>query len=111
MSYLGPVLTNKPDIQVEELKTSPNETLAQSAPALAAQALDRELNAGGATSTNAPQAVNDLTGIVKKKKKAPTTDISSDPVTTEAEVNGIKRKAEDEAEESGTEKKARLESS
>lgn len=93
--------------QVEELKTSPNDTLAQTAPAMAAQALDKELNAGASLS-NLPQAVNDLTGIVKKKKKEPAPDAAaSADATPNSEATSGKRKAE-EAEESNTEKKARL---
>ncbi|XP_006461785.1 hypothetical protein AGABI2DRAFT_193169 [Agaricus bisporus var. bisporus H97] len=96
-------------LKVEELKTSPNEILDQSAPALAAQALDKELNME-IKSAILPQVVNDLTGIVKKKKKVATAETeASDSPSTEA--NGAKRKAEEEAEASSTEKKARLESS
>ncbi|KXN87528.1 NASP-related protein sim3 [Leucoagaricus sp. SymC.cos] len=96
-------------LKVEELKTSPNDALAQSAPALAAQALDKELNARVALS-GLPQAVNDLTGIVKKKKKVPASDANAN-ATSSTEAGGAKRKAEDEAEESNTEKKARIEES
>jgi HAT1-interacting factor 1 len=79
---------------VEELKTAPSEPTA-SAPALVAEALDQELNAG--SSGSAPAAVNDLTSmVVKKKKKAPNT-------------NGAgKRKADGDAG-SPSEKKAKLE--
>jgi len=81
-------------MKVEELKTTPNEP-AVSAPALAAKALDQELNVTAAGSGSA--AVNDLTSmVVKKKKKAPDT-------------NGVgKRKADDDAG-SPSEKKAKLE--
>ncbi|KXN92842.1 NASP-related protein sim3 [Leucoagaricus sp. SymC.cos] len=96
-------------LKVEELKTSPNDALARSAPALAAQALDKELNARVALS-GLPQSVNDLTGIVKKKKKVPASDANAG-ATSSTEASGAKRKAEDEAEESNTEKKARIEES
>lgn len=73
---------------------APNETLAGSAPALAAQALDKEL--ASKSSPLVPAAVvNDLTNMVRKKK-APTTDGSS-----------AKRKAND-GEDSGSEKKLKL---
>lgn len=56
-------------VQIEELKTSPD--LADvSAPEIVAQELDRDLNAGAA-SASVPKQVNDLTAIVKKKRKAP----------------------------------------
>lgn len=71
-----------------------------------AQALDKELNAAVKPS-DLSQAVNDLTGIVKKKRKAPAAEATDAASATEA--NGAKRKAEDEA--SPTEKKARLETS
>ena len=52
------------------MKTSPNESLTTSAPALAAQALDRELNAGPSSSnTTKTTVVNDLTSMVVKKKR------------------------------------------
>lgn len=81
-------------LQVEELKTSPNEP-SVSAPALAAQSLDKELN--GAASGSAAAPVNDLTSmVVKKKKKAP-----------DAPTGG-KRKADGDVG-SPSEKKAKLE--
>jgi HAT1-interacting factor 1 len=96
--------------QLEEL-SQPEQEEAQavdgqlSAPALAALALDKDLN-GGAKSSAAGTVpgqtgpVNDLTGMVKKKKKADAT-----PATT-----GTKRKAdEDEEAPSPTEKRARVE--
>ncbi|RPD73402.1 hypothetical protein L226DRAFT_110019 [Lentinus tigrinus ALCF2SS1-7] len=88
-------------LKVEELKTSPNEP-AESAPALAAKALDQELNAAAAPVTQ-PKEVNDLTGLVKKKKK-----------NADADANGTataKRKAEGECEDSQSEKKAKLDTS
>uniref|UniRef100_A0A8H7XRK9 Tetratricopeptide SHNi-TPR domain-containing protein n=1 Tax=Psilocybe cubensis TaxID=181762 RepID=A0A8H7XRK9_PSICU len=83
-------------LKVEELKTSPNESLSASAPALAAQQLDRELN--GTSSSSAPIVVNDLSSMVKKKKKAPVEDVAA-----------TKRKAESEPEPLNVDKKARLE--
>ncbi|KAG6869222.1 hypothetical protein C0993_009085 [Termitomyces sp. T159_Od127] len=79
-------------LKVEELKTTPNsDEKSMSAPAMAARALDKELNAGSsAASVTVPDVVNDLTSIVKKKKP------------TE------KRKADADAESSTTEKKARI---
>ncbi|GBE86247.1 NASP-related protein [Sparassis crispa] len=82
-------------LKVEELKM-PQEPV-ESAPAMAAKALDRELNPGASVeaTTFSPTVVNDLTGIVKKKKKA-------------SEANeAVKRKAEEEAG-SSTEKKAKV---
>ena len=85
--------------QVEELKTSPNESLTTSAPALVAQALDRELNAGPSTSNTKTTVVNDLTSmVVKKKKKVP------------EDSNAVKRKADEEAEPLTIDKKPKLES-
>ncbi|KAA1469094.1 hypothetical protein DENSPDRAFT_834628 [Dentipellis sp. KUC8613] len=84
-------------LKVEELKTSPNEGHS-SAPALVAQALDKELNAGAPqVNANGQLPVNDLTSVVKKKKKAP------------EEGSAEKRKAEDDGSNSPAEKKARLE--
>ncbi|KNZ74575.1 NASP-related protein sim3 [Termitomyces sp. J132] len=80
-------------LKVEELKTTPNNSSDKtiSAPAMAAQALDKELNTGSSAACGTACAVvNDLTSIVKKKKPAE------------------KRKADVDAESSGTEKKARL---
>jgi HAT1-interacting factor 1 len=86
-------------VQVEELKTSPNESLTTSAPALAAQALDRELNAGPSSSSNTKATVvNDLTSIVVKKKKKVLGD-----------SNAGKRKADEEAEPLNVDKKPKLE--
>ncbi|KAG6896532.1 hypothetical protein C0992_007666 [Termitomyces sp. T32_za158] len=80
-------------LKVEELKTTPNDSADRtvSAPAMAAQALDKELNAGSSVAPGMVSGVvNDLTSIVKKKKP------------TE------KRKADADAESSSTEKKARI---
>ena len=79
------------------------EDLQESAPALAAKQLDKELNASASAAL--PAQVHDLTGIVKKKKKpAPEAD-GADAATA------TKRKAEDEVPSALTEKKAKLETS
>ncbi|KAF8889324.1 hypothetical protein BD779DRAFT_1611083 [Infundibulicybe gibba] len=86
-------------LKVEELKTSPNHTTTATAPALAAEALDKELNVASSTASVPVTVVNDLTSmVVKKKKKVP------------QESATVKRKADAdvEAESSPTEKKARL---
>ncbi|KAI8985716.1 hypothetical protein BD414DRAFT_488985 [Trametes punicea] len=93
-------------LKVEELKTAPNEPV-ESAPALAAKALDAELNAAPAAATTASTEVHDLTGLVKKKKKNPDVNVNGTPATNGA----VKRKAEDDSEEAQSEKKARLEDS
>ncbi|EGN96727.1 hypothetical protein SERLA73DRAFT_57984 [Serpula lacrymans var. lacrymans S7.3] len=84
-------------LKVEELKTTPTEPN-ESAPAMAARALDKELNTAIAA---VPTQVNDLSKVVRKKKK------DAEPL---AESTG-KRKAEDEDGEvsSGPEKKAKVE--
>lgn len=80
------------------MKTSPTESLLRSAPALAAQALDKELNGSASAIAVTPPVVNDLTSmVVKKKKKAPE-DASA----------VLKRKVETEVQETNIEKKARL---
>jgi len=84
-------------LKVEELKTSPNESLATSAPALVAQALDRELNAGSSSSNTKPTVVNDLTSMVVKKKKK-----------VLADSNAGKRKADEEVEPLNVDKKPKL---
>ncbi|KAJ7314376.1 hypothetical protein DFH08DRAFT_790832 [Mycena albidolilacea] len=104
-------------IKVEELKTRPDEPL-KNASALAEQALDAELNARGVVGPNGAAGsgaavVNDLTGIVKKKKKVVPAEAST-PTPAEASGSsspgGTKRKADDEGPgESGVEgKKVRL---
>lgn len=92
--------------QVEELKTVPNEPT-ESAPDMVAKALDKELNAPGASSS-APASgeVRDLTSMVKKKKKAPAPEVD-----IAASSPAGKRKAEDEAPESPSDKKPRVEGS
>ena len=74
----------------------PNEP-AQSAPSMAANALDKALNGAGGSLVTGVAPVNDLTSmVVKKKKKVPETNGST------------KRKAHDDTE-SPLEKKAKLE--
>ncbi|KAL0067242.1 hypothetical protein AAF712_005812 [Marasmius tenuissimus] len=82
-------------MKIEELKTSPNDSLQESAPALAAKALDKELNATTSASSG-PSVVNDLTKVVRKKKNP------------QAAAESSKRKAEDDGEVSGSEKKPKL---
>lgn len=91
-------------LKVDELKTLPNEPN-ESAPALAARALDQELGAPSAVPAAATQ-VNDLTAMVKKKKKPPVDAVPD--VTAASAANGsTKRKADDE--EAPSEKKPRIE--
>ncbi len=90
------------ELQVDELKTIPNEPQ-ESAPTLAAKALDQELGAASSAAAPAPQAVNDLTSIVKKKKKPVAEANGSEPSS-----NTGKRKAEDDVPESASEKKAKM---
>ncbi|KAK0202744.1 hypothetical protein DFS33DRAFT_927171 [Desarmillaria ectypa] len=87
-------------LKIEELKTSPNESVTESAPAMVAHALDRELNAGSAVVPNQEPIVNDLTSMVMKKKKKVPEDTSA-----------AKRKAEDDAQDSNCEKKPKVDSS
>ena len=86
---------------MEELKTNPNE-LHESAPVLAAKALDKELGTSTPSAPIVPSQVNDLTSIVKKKKKP-----TPGPADSDANVT-TKRKAEDDATDA-PEKKAKLE--
>ena len=90
---------------MDELKTSPNEPT-DSAPALVAKALDQELNVPCAAGAAKQSEVHDLTGLVKKKKKNPEAD--GEPPAAAASNGAAKRKAEDEAEETQSEKKAKL---
>ncbi|KAJ6451521.1 hypothetical protein C8R47DRAFT_978104 [Mycena vitilis] len=97
--------------KVEELKTRPDEPL-KNASALAAQALDSELNAHRGASGVAPGSsatVNDLTAMVvkKKKKQQPAGDA---PVSTAGLTTPTKRKAGDtDMDDDGAEgKKVRL---
>ncbi|KAF9078227.1 hypothetical protein BDP27DRAFT_1207542, partial [Rhodocollybia butyracea] len=87
-------------LKIEELKVAPNETLAGSAPALAAQALDKELAARSSASAAGNAQVNDLTNMVRKKKAS---------AAVPADASPAKRKADDE-EDSGSEKKPKLDS-
>ncbi|KAI0929743.1 hypothetical protein AcW1_006988 [Taiwanofungus camphoratus] len=84
-------------LKVEELKAAPEERT-ESAPDIVAKALDSELNAAASPGTTIQQTVvNDLTGIVKKKKVS--------------ESNGaLKRKADEDISPSPqTDKKAKVE--
>lgn len=84
--------------QVDELKTTP-ATVDETAPALAAKSLDRDLNTTSSNDTGgSATVVNDLTSmVVKKKKKGPGATTASG-----------KRKAEDEVLASETEKKIKV---
>ena len=88
------------------MKTSPNELHTTSAPELAEKALDQELNGAGASSA-APAQVNDLSGMVKKKKK-PAAEPAPAVEPVPNGTGGEKRKADDDAA-TPPEKKARLE--
>ena len=87
------------------MKTAPESDAGGSAPELVAKALDRELNAAWATTNITTETkVNDLTSVVKKKKKPPVNipepngatanipDVSSGSSST-------KRKADDDLQE------------
>ena len=89
------------------MKTAPNEEPTGSAPELAARALDKELNGAGASAPLASSSaqVNDLTSIVKKKKKAP--DVNGQTSMTNG-TGSAKRKADEELVEG--DKKLKLES-
>ena len=91
---------------MDELKTTPNEPT-ESAPVMAAKALDAELGTRPAPAPVVPPPVNDLTSIVKKKKK-PVPEVNG--VSAPADASGsTKRKAESDAPESPSEKKAKVE--
>ncbi|KAI0796061.1 hypothetical protein C8Q75DRAFT_711441 [Abortiporus biennis] len=101
-------------LKVEELKTVPNEP-AESAPALAAKELDQELNLtstkAGSITTTTPAAlpVNDLTSMVKKKKKGP--PVHGTPLqdtNSESTIAGGKRKADDSVSYPPSDKKVKL---
>lgn len=58
----------------------------------------------------ATKTANDLTGLVRhKKSKASSTDAGASPATNGAETANGKRKADDDAEESDSAKKAKVE--
>lgn len=85
-------------LKVEELKTTPSEPT-ESAPAMAARALDAELNAKPVSVPGQLAVVNDLTSlVVKKKKKA-----------TEVDAPGKRRADDGEDNGSPNAKKAKLE--
>ncbi|KAJ7233777.1 hypothetical protein C8J57DRAFT_1381565 [Mycena rebaudengoi] len=79
-------------LKVEELKTRPDEPM-KNASALAAQALDAELN-GGRSASAGQVVVNDLTSMVVKKKKKPV------PAPDASTSSPTKRKAEEDGESS-----------
>lgn len=76
-----------------------------SAPELVAKALDQELNAAGPTTNiTTDTKVNDLTSIVKKKKKPPVDTLNlngatDQPLATASGSGGTKRKANDDPQE------------
>ncbi|KAI0683977.1 hypothetical protein BC835DRAFT_1392364 [Cytidiella melzeri] len=97
-------------LKVEEQKTVPNEA-GMSAPAMVAKSLDSELNvdSGASVAKAESMPVNDLTSVVKKKKKPA---VDAVPVKEEANASSIastKRKAEDSDAESPSDKKVKLE--
>ena len=84
---------------------APTEESAASAPELAAKALDKELNsARPTTNITTNTKVNDLTSIVKKKKR-PLVDIpnlngtTDQPLATASGSGSAKRKADDDPQE------------
>ncbi|KAF9244680.1 hypothetical protein BU15DRAFT_41998 [Melanogaster broomeanus] len=81
-------------LKVDELKTMPAEPL-DSAPGMAARALDQELNARSIAVPGQPAVVHDLTSMVKKKKK---------PAESEG---GTKRKTNDDDASPATKKAKR----
>lgn len=85
---------------MDELRLLQNE-LKESAPVLVAKALDKELGPGS-SSVTLPATVNDLTSVVKKKKK-PVAETSVEDAPAAA-----KRKAEDDAHDTSSEKKAKI---
>ena len=90
---------------MEELKTIPNEP-GLSVPALVAKALDQELNVASSTKS---LPVNDLTSVVKKKKK-PAAEAETPQLDSETSAaNPTKRKAEDDGSSSPTDKRPRVE--
>ena len=91
-------------VQVEELKSAPNEPTG-SAPELAAKALDAELNSAPAPAPAASTEVHDLTGLVKKKKK----NVDTNGATPTPTNGAVKRKAEDDGDDAQSDKKAKLE--
>ncbi|KAH7907890.1 hypothetical protein BJ138DRAFT_1158916 [Hygrophoropsis aurantiaca] len=87
-------------LKVEELKTAPNEP-SESAPAMAAKALDAELNGARSIPEAGQQGVgvvNDLTAMVVKKKKKP-----------EDAADGAGKRKADDGDASPSAKKAKLE--
>ena len=102
LSYTHP---SPPGKQIEELKIAPEDGAGVSAPELVAKALDKELNATGPSpNITTDTKVNDLTSIVKKKKKPPV-DIPEPngaavhPLSVASGSGGAKRKADDGPQE------------
>jgi HAT1-interacting factor 1 len=94
--------------QVEEMKTASNEVTPESAPVLAAKALDDELNAAATATLIGSEQVNDLTSIVKKKKKA--SDVNGREQASNRKGTGKRRADEEYVEASPSDKKLKLES-
>ena len=91
--------------QIEELKTAPEDDAGASAPELVAKALDKELNATRPTTDiTTDTKVNDLTSIVKKKKKPPvnipeSNGVVAQPLAVASGSGSAKRKADDDPQE------------
>ncbi|KAF9778402.1 hypothetical protein BJ322DRAFT_1092908 [Thelephora terrestris] len=92
-------------LKIEELKTAPEDDASASAPELVAKALDKELNATRPTTNITTETkVNDLTSIVKKKKK-PLVNIPepngavTQPLAVASGSSSTKRKADDDLQE------------
>lgn len=92
-------------MQIEELKTAPEDDAGASAPELAAKALDKELNVARSTANITTEAkVNDLTSVVKKKKKPPVDIPGPNGLAVQAPAiapgsGNAKRKADDDPQE------------
>ncbi|EJD43852.1 hypothetical protein AURDEDRAFT_185418 [Auricularia subglabra TFB-10046 SS5] len=89
-------------VKLEELKTTPSDGV--SAQTLLKNELDQSL--GPATSSSAPAVINDLTGMVKRKKDKAAPAANG---TDASALSGTKRKAEDPPADNGESKKARVE--
>jgi len=80
---------------------APDEDTGASAPELVAKALDKELNAGQPTTNITTETkVNDLTSVVKKKKKPPVAIPEPNGAAAQPSGSGsAKRKADDDPQE------------
>jgi len=87
--------------KIDDLKSAPSG-LDQSAPALAAAQLAQELGLPGASSVVANAPINDISGMVKKKKKAAAPEANTQPSPSTG-----KRKLDSEEVEMAPEKKQR----